>query len=177
MSFYNEIIPNLYLGSIEASKDYEFIHSKNISVIVNCSKDIIDTYSLNLLKPIEDAPQDVQEWLYNNSFYVKYYRIPIDDSGRDKDITDFYKLSIPLLSKIKKEYDAGKNILIHCTAGAQRSPSFVCAFLMYYYNFTLNHSIEHVLLKKPNVFFFGSNNHFINALVKIENDIKNKLID
>ena len=42
---------------------------------------------------------------------------------------------------------------------------------MYYYNIGLQHSIDYVLEKKPNVFFFGSNNNFINALVKIENEI------
>ena len=30
MSFYNQIIPNLYLGSIEASRDRDFIYSKQI---------------------------------------------------------------------------------------------------------------------------------------------------
>jgi protein-tyrosine phosphatase len=177
MSFYNEILPNLYLGSIEASRDTEFIHSKNISVIVNCSKDILDTYSLNLLKPIEDAPKEVQEWLYNNSYYIKYYRIPVDDSGREKDIDEFYKLTLSLLPQIKKEYDAGKKILVHCQAGVQRSASFVCAFLMYYHRCSLQRAIDYVLEKKPNVFFFGRQNNFINALHNIEDDIKkNKII-
>ena len=45
MSFYNEILPNLYLGSIEASQDFNFIGSNNISVIVNCSKDIDNKFS------------------------------------------------------------------------------------------------------------------------------------
>ena len=52
MSFYNEIIPNLYLGSIEASQDFNFISKNNISIIVNCSKDIDNKFSINLLKPI-----------------------------------------------------------------------------------------------------------------------------
>ncbi len=176
MSFYNEIIPNLYLGSVEASRDRDFIYSNNISVIVNCSKDILNTYDLNLLKPIEEAPKEVQDWLYQNSYYVKYYRIPIDDSGKDKDITEFYNYVIQLLSKIKKEYELGKKILIHCQAGVQRSASFVCAFLMYYQNVSLQKSISYLLEKKPNVFFFGSHNNFINALYKIEYDIKNNLI-
>jgi protein-tyrosine phosphatase len=176
MSFYNIIIPNLYLGSIESSRDNDFIFGNKISVIINCSKDIIDTYSLNLLKPIEEAPQSVQDWLYNNSYYIKYYRIPIDDSGKDKDIQDFYKLVIPLLPIIKKEYDSGKKILVHCSAGVQRSASFVCAFLMYYHNISLQQSIDYVLEKKPNVFFFGRQNNFINALLNIEDDIKNSVI-
>jgi len=40
MSFYHEIIDNLYLGSVEASKDDDFIYNKKIDVIVNCSKDL-----------------------------------------------------------------------------------------------------------------------------------------
>ncbi len=173
MSFYNEIIPNLYLGTIEASQDVQFIHDKNISVIVNCTKDIKDTFSLNLLKPIEDAPLDVQEWLYNNSYYVKYYRIPVDDSGRPKDIQEFYNYAIPLLPIIKREYDNGKKILIHCLAGVQRSASFVVAFLMYYCNKRLDETIEYVIGRKPNVFFFGKTNNFIDALQKIETEISN----
>lgn len=176
MSFCNEIIQNIYLGSIEASQDRDFVFGKNISVIVNCSKDIKDTYSLNLLKPIEEAPQEIQNWLYNNSYYIKYYRVPVDDSGRDKDIEEFYQYTIKLLPKIKNEYNNNKNILIHCQAGAQRSASFVVAFLMYYYKMSLNDSIKYVLLKKPNVFFFGTKNNFYNALLKIESDIiSNKL--
>jgi hypothetical protein len=63
MSFYNEILPNLFLGSVEASKDNDFIFNKKISVIVNCSKDIKNEFQLNLLKPIEEAPIEIQEWL------------------------------------------------------------------------------------------------------------------
>ena len=85
MSFYNEIIPNLYLGSIEASQDFNFISKNNISIIVNCSKDIDNKFSINLLKPIEEAPEIVQKWLFDNSYYIKYYRISVDDSGRDED--------------------------------------------------------------------------------------------
>ncbi len=171
MSFYNEIIPNLYLGTIEASQDVQFIHDNGISVIVNCTKDIKDTFSLNLLKPIEEAPKEVQEWLYNNSYYVKYYRIPIDDSGRPKDIEEFYNHAMPLLPIIKREYDNGKKILIHCLAGVQRSASFVVAFLMYYCNKRLDETIEYVISRKPNVFFFGRNNNFIDALKKIEKEL------
>ena len=132
MSFYNEIIPNLFLGSIEASKDNDFIKNKKISVIVNCSKDIIDTFSLNLLKPIEDAPQEVQEWLNNNSYYIKYYRISVDDNGKDIEISNFYKYTMQILNIVCDEYKKGKNILVHCLAGNQRSAAFVASFLMLY---------------------------------------------
>jgi protein-tyrosine phosphatase len=167
MTFYNEILPGLYLGSIEASEDYNFIQQNNISVIVNCSKDICNKFSLNLLKPIEDAPADVQKWLYDNSYYIKYYRIPVNDSGKDIDIEDFYKYVCEYIDIVINEYKKGKHILIHCLAGNQRSAAFVCAFVMYYKNISLQDSINFVLQKKPNVFFFGSNINFKKALEKL----------
>jgi hypothetical protein len=38
--------------------------------------------------------------------------------------------------------------------------------------FTLNDAIAFLLEKKPNVFFFGSQTNFKNALIKIEEDAK-----
>ena len=176
MTFYNEIIPNLFLGSIEASQNFDFIKNNNISVIVNCSKDIIDSYSLNLLNPIENAPIDVQNWLYENSYYIKYYRIPVDDNGKEHEIENFYEYTIKLLNVIINEYKKGKKILVHCLAGNQRSASFICAFIILYKNISLNDSIKILLDKKPNVFFFGSKINFIRALEKIEHNIlENKI--
>lgn len=171
MTFYNEIIPNLFLGSIESSQNFEFIKNNNISVIINCSKDIEDSFSLNLLKPIEEAPIDVQTWLYENSFYIKYYRIPVDDNGKDQEVENFREYTIKLLSIIKNDFDKGKKILVHCLAGNQRSASFVCAFIMLYKNIKLIDSIKLLLEKKPNVFFFGNRINFINALEKLEKEI------
>jgi hypothetical protein len=42
---------------------------------------------------------------------------------------------------------------------------------MLYKNIKLGDSIEYVLEKKPNVFFFGSTINFKDALDKIENDL------
>jgi len=171
MSFYNEIMPNLYLGSIEASQDNDFIFNKQISVIVNCSKDIKNTYSLNLLKSIDDAPKEIQEWLYNNSYYIKYYRIPVDDNGKEIEINNFYNYTMNILEIICEEYKKGKHILVHCLAGNQRSAAFICAFLMLIKKYTLDQSIKYLLEKKPNVFFFGKTINFKDALDKIETDI------
>ena len=171
MSFYNEIMPNLFLGSVEASKDNEFIQNKKISVIVNCSKDLKNEYSLNLLKPIEEAPFEIQQWLYNNSYYIKYYRIPVDDNGKDIEIQNFYKYTMEIINLIINEYKNGKHILVHCLAGNQRSAAFICAFLMFLKKICLEESIRYILTKKPNVFFFGQTVNFSIALKKIENDL------
>jgi hypothetical protein len=45
---------------------------------------------------------------------------------------------------------------------------------MLYKNINLEESIAHLLVKKPNVFFFGKAVNFNNALEKIENDLSKK---
>lgn len=171
MTFYHQVIPNLFIGSVEASTDFDFIQKQNISIIINCSKDIDNKFSLNLLKPIEYAPQIVQDWLFDNSFYIKYYRVGVDDNGKPEEIDNFYKLVKELLPIIEIEYNKGKCILVHCLAGNQRSAAFVCAFLMHAKKFTLDEAILFLLEKKPNVFFFGNQINFKKALVKIEDDM------
>ncbi len=173
-SSYHEIISGLYLGTADASKNSNFIKDKKILTIVNCTKDIKDSFSLNLLKPIEEAPEEVQKWLYDNSYYIKYYRIPVDDSGNKHDIEDFYEYTMKLLPIISSEYSQGRHILVHCLAGVQRSASFIVAFLMYHYRKPLDEMMKYVLQKKPNVFFFGEKNNFIEALKKIDEKLHNK---
>ena len=107
-SFCNQIIPNIYLGSVESSQDETFIKENNISVIVNCSKDIKDTFSLNLLKPIEEAPADVQKWLLENSFYIKYYRVPVDDNGKEEEVNNFFGFLIKTIPQVAEDYKKGK---------------------------------------------------------------------
>jgi protein tyrosine phosphatase len=159
-----EIIPRLYLGSYEAAKDFMFISENDISVIVNCTKNLNDCFGLNLLKPLASAPLEVQDWLKANSFYIEYYRIPVDDAGRTEDIGVFTEHLKTLVPKIIEEYKQGRSILVHCLAGVQRSAAFVVAFLMAHEGMSLDQSIEYVLNKKPNVFFFGNDVHFMESL-------------
>jgi protein-tyrosine phosphatase len=167
MSNIYQIIPQLFIGPIDASQNFEDLQKNNICVIVNCSKDIDNKFQLNLLKPLEEA----QDWLYNNSYYIKYYRIAVDDNGNKKEVVSFYNQTRNLLEVIKKEYDSKKNILVHCLAGNQRSAAFVCAFLMFIKNISIHESIEILLEQKPNSFFFGSQINFIEALNQLEKDM------
>jgi protein-tyrosine phosphatase len=172
MTFYNKICDRLFLGSVESSTTFSFLEENNISVIVNFSKDLENKYQLNLLKPIEEAPKHIIDWLYSNSYCIKYYRVPIDDNQKDVEIENFYNYIIETIDKVIAEYDSGKTILFHCLAGNQRSAAGIVAFLMKYKGMTLDESIKYVLTQKPNVFFFGSNVNFIKALQKYEKYLK-----
>ena len=62
------------------------------------------------------------------------------------------------------EYKMEKKILIHCLAGNQRSAIVVVAVLMKINEWTKNESIRYLVKRKPNVFNFGTDIHFINSL-------------
>ena len=168
-----EIIPRLFLSSYDTAENFQIIKQLQISTIVNCSKDLDNKFELRLIKPIEEAPKEIQDYLFNNAFIIKYYRIPIDDNMKKEEIDHFYKYSKDTIPKIIDEYNSGKNILIHCLAGNQRSAAFVVIFLMKYLSITSQQAIEKVLDKKPNSFFFGSQINFIDAINKFEESIQN----
>jgi len=176
MENFCEIIPRLYIGPIEASTDFEELKKKNISIIVNCTKDIDNKFELRLLKPIEEAPSDVQYWLMENSYYINYFRIPVDDNGNDDEVDNFYNYVVELLPQIEYLYQYGKTILVHCLAGNQRSAAFICAFLMYNKKLVYEEAVGLLFYKKPNVFFFGEQINFNKALLRIDQEILDDVI-
>lgn len=93
---YNKIMSKIYLGNIDASKDKDFFKDKNIKAVLNCSKDIPNTFK--------------------NSD-VEYMRIPVDDSLKATDYNKMYHLLPSAVEFIYKHAVLQKNpILIHCYA-------------------------------------------------------------
>jgi atypical dual specificity phosphatase len=111
----HEIIPRLWLGNRRAAVNMEWLQTNNINVVVNCSRDI----------PFSDDTYVVGR---------RIYRIPIDDSLREKDINYLTTASEEVALTLLREYKSGARILVHCAAGMQRSAATVAIFLM-----TLNH--------------------------------------
>ena len=106
----SEIIPGrLWLGGIRAALDETFLTNEKITVIFNCTKDI----------PFIQLPQE-----------MTCYRVPVDDNLQDEEINNMTKWSPEIVYKLLKEYHEGKNILIHCAAGMQRSAAACIMFLM-----------------------------------------------
>jgi protein-tyrosine phosphatase len=107
----HEIVPRLWLGNKRAAVNMEWLQLNNINVIMNCSKDL----------PFADDTEVVGR---------KIYRIPIDDSLREKDINYLTTASEEVALTLLREYKSGKRILVHCAAGMQRSAASVAIFLM-----------------------------------------------
>lgn len=91
-----------------------------IQVIINCTKDlpnyfeplVIGNPSNSLIRPIL------------KKYFVKYYRVACNDNGSAASLTDFYRESEKIINRVVQYYTKGYRILVHCSAGQQRSCSF-----------------------------------------------------
>jgi len=105
----DEIRPRLWLGNATAAHDKEFLKSRGITVVFNCTKslDFVDLPSI-----------------------THRYRVPVDDNLEPSEIENMAKWSPEIILHLLQEYKAGKSILVHCMAGMQRSAAVVAMFLL-----------------------------------------------
>ena len=84
------ILPNLYIGNYNSSKNLNFLKEHNIKLIINCTK------NLNFIE----------------NFKGEKIRIPIDDNRifKNNDILKY----LNVLDIIHKNRLAKNNILVHC---------------------------------------------------------------
>jgi protein-tyrosine phosphatase len=152
LTAYNKIMSRLYLGNHVASKDPKFFESKNIKAVLNCSKDIPNTF----------AKKDVE-----------YMRIPIDDSLREVDFNKAHLFMPAAVEFIHKHIVLqGDNALVHCWAGRQRSACMVAAYLMAKKNLTPKQACKLILEKRPEAFHFGMSLNFEKSLERYYQDLQ-----
>ena len=108
---YNKIMSKIYLGNIQASKDKEIFKERNFKAVLNCSKDIPNTF--------------------RSDESIEYMRIPIDDSLKEVDFIKAYEFMPAAVEFIYKHAVLQKhNVFIHCYAGRQRSVIMIAAYLV-----------------------------------------------
>jgi len=117
----NEIIDGLWIGDVRSSEDKHFLLKNNISVVVNCTKNLPNVYDP---LPVTTIPNDILE-----KYFIKYYRVGCDDNGREEEIDNFINGTQKIINSVIEEYKNGKKILVHCVAGQQRSCGFVLCML------------------------------------------------
>jgi len=104
----NEIIPRVWLGNRFAAWDTKWLKENNITVIFNCTKDL----------------------RFDEDIVANRYRVPVDDNLEPAEINNMTLWSPEIAYKVTHEYNQGKNILIHCAAGMQRSAAVLTIFLI-----------------------------------------------
>ncbi len=159
MSMINE---RIYVGSMEDARNWDFIRSRKINVVVNCSKDISNFFC--------KEPE------------IAYYRVPVEDDQTGAEITSFYYFAKELVPMLAREYTNGATIFIHCRAGMQRSAALCLLLLLYLrptcdavtgktvYNTRIDDIAFYMLSKRPCVFNYGIQMNFRNAIVSVIND-------
>ena len=95
---------------------------------------------------------------------MKYIRIPIDDSLKQEDTDKMTKILPILVEDIRRSVLAGKNILVHCYEGRERSATIVTAYIMKYHKMTPEKAIKLVVEKRPKAFFGGKYINFDESL-------------
>lgn len=123
-----EILPNLWLGSLDDALNKDFIIKNQINCIFNCT----------INKPFINNPQIIHK-----------YRVPIKDDNSNEEKYLLFCLLDDIIETIKLHYIARDNILIHCFAGKQRSVGCIIGFLIKYGNIKLDKAIELVQNKRP----------------------------
>ena len=129
----DEIIPGLCLGNRVASADQTFSKDKNILTVFNCTKDI----------PF-------------NPTIPRRYRVPVDDSRQEPDISNMeewsYEIVYKLAHEVRKATAEGSTILVHCAAGMQRSAAVVAMYLIATQNMTTDEAIAFIQSKRAIAF-------------------------
>lgn len=153
LSKYNKIMSKIYLGNYQAAKDRQFFTDKKIKAVLNCSKDIPNTFI---------CQKDIE-----------YMRIPVDDSLKEVDFVKMYNYLNVMVEFIYKHVILqNEAILVHCYAGRQRSFTAVAAYLIAYCNMNVHQASKFIMDKRPEVMHFGTSFNFDQALIQFYDDIK-----
>ena len=126
----NQIISRLWLGNFNSSQDIDFIKRNNITVVINCSKDLRFFPSSNIYK----------------------YRIPIDDNLQITEIVSMTDWIDRILPIIHEHYTEGRVILIHCAAGMQRSAIIMLSYLYRYHTNDAGYALYLIKSQRPIAF-------------------------
>jgi protein-tyrosine phosphatase len=150
---YNKIMSKIYLGNYQSAKDRDFFTDKKIKAVLNCSKDIPNTFI---------AQKNIE-----------YMRIPVDDSLKQVDFIKMYHF-LPVAADFihKHAILQSEAILINCWMGRQRSAACVAAYLIAYCNMNVHQATKYILDRRPEAFHYGLSLNFDQALEAFYKDIK-----
>ncbi|KAL7718782.1 Dual specificity protein phosphatase [Entamoeba marina] len=125
----NNIIPYLYLGSVESTTK-PFLRKNNISAVLSLG-----------IKPLYTSKK------------IQYKFIQITDTIND-DISIYFEETFNF---IEENISSEKNVLVHCVAGVSRSASLVISYIMKKQKLSYNEAFEIVKVQRncvcPNASF------------------------
>ncbi|XP_002738179.2 dual specificity protein phosphatase 7-like [Saccoglossus kowalevskii] len=136
-----EILPYLFLGSAQDSKNIEKLSKHGIKYILNVTPNIPNRFE-----------RDGE---------FKYMQIPINDHW-SQNLSAFFPEAIEFIEEARQ---AKCGILVHCLAGISRSVTVTVAYLMQKLAWSLNDAYDYVKKKKENI---SPNFNFMGQLLDFE---------
>ena len=128
---YDQIADFLFLGNRHA-----LISANDFSLIVNCSRE----------KDVAFPPN-----------HTNCIRLSIEDSSDESDKLLSLILETKVLEKIRDNIIHKQHVLVHCSAGMQRSCVVVACYLIKYHDMNPSTAVEYIRIKRPIAFFWTVN--------------------
>ena len=136
-----QILPHLYLGCRKVASCLPGLRQSNV------------THILNVTSSIPNQFEDLEGFVYK--------QIAVEDK-LDVDMMQHLSGAFQFIEEARER---GHKVLVHCHAGMSRSVTIILAYLMKYYNHTLESSLEYVKQRKPDI---SPNFSFMGQLLEFE---------
>ncbi|XP_077989327.1 dual specificity protein phosphatase 7-like [Glandiceps talaboti] len=145
-SFPVEILPYLFLGSAQDSKNIDMLSKRGIKYVLNVTPNMPNCFE------------------HEGDF--KYLQIPISDHW-SQNLSVFFPEAIDFIEEARQ---AECGILVHCLAGISRSVTVTVAYLMQKLALSLNDAYDYVKKRKANI---SPNFNFMGQLLDFESTLSN----
>lgn len=127
----SEVLPNMWLGDIEAAHQEAFVTS--MDAVFNITRS--EAFSSSL----------------KDTTYTK--RVAIDDSWEDKDSRKLLYELPDIVRRIDALLKEGKKVFVHCKLGRQRSAAVVTAYIIWKHReMSVDKAVAFVRDKRPEAF-------------------------
>eukprot|EP00397_Hematodinium_sp_SG-2012_P056361 GEMP01069472.1.p1 GENE.GEMP01069472.1~~GEMP01069472.1.p1 ORF type:complete len:201 (+),score=32.96 GEMP01069472.1:77-679(+) len=148
----------VYIGNITSAKSKEILNKNEIQCVVNCQ----DPKSPNY---------------FEGTLGFHYFRFPIafwwsaEDNDTDAGLIKFFA---PFFGFVDKHISEGRNVLIHCLAGAHRAGTSGVAYTMYAKKLTFDDALTHCKSVRPIIDPFGQLGDLLQKLQRALQHIDNR---
>ena len=122
-----QILPHLYLGCRKVATCLPGLRQCNVTRILNVTSSIPNHF------------QDMEGFIYE--------QIAVEDN-LEVDMMQHLPRAFEFIEKARQ---CGEKVLVHCHAGMSRSVTIILAYLMKYYNHTMESAHEYVKQRKPDI--------------------------
>jgi len=136
----NLVAPKIYLGNESASKSIKLLNDLQIKDILVCGGKLKKNFPTKF----------------------NYYQLPIKDSKKTENISQYFKITNGFIDKSEK-------VFIHCQRGVSRSGTIIVAYFMWKNNWSLEEALQYVQTKRKAVL---PRENFIDELKVYEKSLK-----